>query len=127
ATNVFPSLLKRNRLMTVPVYDYVLMTEPLTPEQRSSIGWKNRQGLSDNANQFHYYRLTADDRILFGGYDAVYHYGGRVRPAYEDRAESFTKLAEHFLTTFPQLEGVRFSHRWAGAIDTSTQFCAFYG
>ena len=30
ATNVFPSLLKRNRLMTVPVYDYVLMTEPLT-------------------------------------------------------------------------------------------------
>jgi glycine/D-amino acid oxidase-like deaminating enzyme len=127
ATNVFPSLLTRNRLMTVPVYDYVLMTEPLTPEQRSSIGWANRQGLADSANQFHYYRLTADDRILFGGYDAVYHYGGRVRSAYEDRPETFTKLGEHFFTTFPQLAGLRFSHRWAGAIDTSTQFCAFYG
>src|SRR6218665_2017433 len=59
ATNVFPSLLKRNRLMTVPVYDYVLMTEPLTDGQLESIGWSNRQGLADSANQFHYYRLTA--------------------------------------------------------------------
>jgi glycine/D-amino acid oxidase-like deaminating enzyme len=127
ATNVFPSLLKRNRLMTVPVYDYVLMTEPLDVAQLASIGWKNRQGLSDLANQFHYYRLSADDRVLFGGYDAVYHYGGRVRASHEERPQSHRRLAEHFLTTFPQLEGVRFSHRWAGAIDTSTQFCAFYG
>ncbi|MFS0853877.1 NAD(P)/FAD-dependent oxidoreductase [Microbacterium sp. 179-I 3D4 NHS] len=127
ATNVFPSLLRRNRLMTVPVYDYVLMTEPLSSEQLASIGWKNRQGLADSANQFHYYRLTADDRILFGGYDAVYHYGGKVRPAYEDRMESHRRLASHFFTTFPQLEGLRFSHRWAGAIDSSSRFCAFFG
>jgi glycine/D-amino acid oxidase-like deaminating enzyme len=53
ATNVFPALLKRNRLMTVPVYDYVLMTEPLTAEQRAAIGWANRQGVGDLANQFH--------------------------------------------------------------------------
>lgn len=127
ATNVFPSLLRRNRLMTVPVYDYVLMTEPLTAEQRGAIGWRGRQGIADSANQFHYYRLTADDRILFGGYDAVYHYGGRIRPAYEERPETFRTLAEHFFTTFPQLEGLRFTHRWAGAIDTCSRFCAFYG
>ena len=127
ATNVFPSLLKRNRLMTVPVYDYVLMTEPLSAEQRESIGWRNRQGLADSANQFHYYRLTADDRILFGGYDAVYHFGGKVRPEYEDRMESHRRLASHFFTTFPQLAGLRFTHRWAGAIDSSSRFCAFFG
>lgn len=127
ATNVFPSLLKRNRLMTVPVYDYVLMTEPLSRAQLDDIGWKGRQGLADLANQFHYYRRTADDRILFGGYDAVYHYGGRVREEYLDRPQSYERLASHFFTTFPQLEGLRFSHRWAGAIDTSTRFCAFYG
>ncbi len=127
ATNVFPSLLKRNRLMTVPVYDYVLMTEPLTHQQFAEVGWKNRQGMADMANQFHYYRLSADDRILFGGYDAIYHAGGKVRPAYEERPETFRKLASHFFTTFPQLEGMRFSHRWAGAIDTSTRFCAFFG
>ncbi|GAB3603663.1 NAD(P)/FAD-dependent oxidoreductase [Microbacterium aureliae] len=127
ATNVFPSLLRRNALMTVPVYDYVLMTEPLSPEQWDAVGWRDRQGIGDMANQFHYYRPTQDGRILFGGYDAIYHAGGRVREAYEDRPESFRRLASHFFTTFPQLEGLRFSHRWAGAIDTSTQFCAFFG
>ena len=127
ATNVFPSLLRRNVLRTVPVYDYVLMTEPLSREQRAAIGWKGRQGISDLANQFHYFRQSADGRILFGGYDAVYHYGGRVRAEYENRPESFEKLASHFFTMFPQLEGVRFTHRWAGAIDTCSRFCAFYG
>ena len=127
ATNVFPSLLKRNRLMTVPVYDYVLMTEPLTDEQVTSIGWKNRQGLADSANQFHYYRMSADNRILFGGYDAIYHFGGKVRAEYENRPESYRRLASHFFTTFPQLEGVKFTHRWAGAIDSSSRFCAFFG
>lgn len=126
-TNVFPSLIKRTRLFTVPVYDYVLMTEPLTSDQLASIGWTGRQGLGDMANQFHYLRLSGDNRILIGGYDAIYRYGRQVRPAYEHRPESHRRLAAHFFTLFPQLEGVRFSHRWAGAIDTSTQFCAFHG
>lgn len=127
ATNVFPSLLKRNRLHTVPVYDYVLATEPLTAEQLGRIGWRARQGIGDSANQFHYYRLSADNRIVWGGYDAVYHYGRRVDSMYEDRPETYRKLAAHFFITFPQLEDVRFSHRWAGAIDTNTRFCAHWG
>ena len=127
ATNVFPSLLRRTRMMTVPVYDYVLMTEPLTHTQLASIGWADRQGLGDVANQFHYSRLTADNRILWGGYDAIYPSGGRVRASYEERPATFTALASHFLAAFPQLEGLTFSHRWAGAIDTSTQFVAFHG
>jgi glycine/D-amino acid oxidase-like deaminating enzyme len=127
ATNVFPSLLRRNRLMTVPVYDYVLMTEPLSDAQLASIGWADRSGLGDLANQFHYSRLTRDNRILWGGYDAIYPPGGQVAARHEDRPESHARLASHFLATFPQLEGIRFTHRWAGAIDTSTQFTAFYG
>lgn len=126
ATNVFPALLPRERLRTVPVYDYVVMTEPLTTEQRAAIGWQGRQGLADLGNQFHYYRLSTDDRILFGGYDAVYRFGKRVRPAYEHRPASHSRLVSHLLTTFPQLEGIRVSHQWAGAIDTSTRFCAFW-
>ena len=127
ATNAFPSLLGRYALHTVPVYDYVLMTEPLTDAQLASIGWGHRQGVADLANQFHYYRLTADNRILWGGYDAIYHYGGRIRAEYDDRPQTFEKLALHFFATFPQLEGVRFSNRWSGVIDTSTRFCAFFG
>jgi glycine/D-amino acid oxidase-like deaminating enzyme len=127
ATNVFRPLLRRNRLLTVPVYDYVLMTEPLTPEQMSAVGWRGRQGLTDLANQFHYSRLTADNRILYGGYDAIYPAGGKVEPRHEERPESHATLASHFLATFPQLADMRFSHRWAGAIDTCTRFTAFYG
>lgn len=126
ATNAFPSLLKRYRWHTIPVYDYVLMTEPLTAQQLASIGWQHRQGIADMANQFHYYRITRDNRILFGGYDAVYNFGGKVDDGYDDRPASFTRLASHFFTTFPQLAGLRFSHRWGGAIDTSTRFCAFF-
>jgi glycine/D-amino acid oxidase-like deaminating enzyme len=127
ATNAFRPLLRRLRLHTVPVYDYVVVTEPLTAAQLASVGWRHRQGIGDSANQFHYYRLTHDNRILFGGYDAIYHYGRRVEPAYDDRPATFAKLAEHFFTTFPQLHGLRFSHRWGGAIDTCTRFCAFHG
>jgi glycine/D-amino acid oxidase-like deaminating enzyme len=127
ATNVFQSLLRRNRLYTVPVYDYVLGTEPLTADQLGRIGWRGRQGIGDSANQFHYYRLSDDNRILWGGYDAMYYYGRRVDPGREDRPESFRKLAEHFFITFPQLEDVRFSHRWSGPIDTNTRFCAHWG
>jgi glycine/D-amino acid oxidase-like deaminating enzyme len=127
ATNVFPSLLPSRRLFTVPVYDYVLMTEPLTAEQLASIGWTGRHGITDSSREFHYYRKTADDRILFGGYDAVYHRGGRVRRAQDQRPETFARLADHFLLTFPPLRGIRFTHTWGGAIDMSTQLTAFHG
>lgn len=127
ATNVFPSLLRRLRLFIVPVYDYVLATRPLSPEELASLGWAGGEGVSDCGNQFHYYRRTPDDRILWGGYDAVYHYGNGLRPELDQRPETFLKLAEQFYETFPQLEGVGFSHRWGGAIDTCTRFCAFFG
>ena len=126
-TNVFPSLVKRIRLHTVPVYDYVLMTEPLSAAQKASIGWDNRQGIGDSANQFHYYRLSADDRILWGGYDAVYRFGGKIRDRHDQRPATSQILARHFFETFPQLEGLRFSHAWGGPIDTCTRFCAFFG
>ncbi|MFJ4798410.1 NAD(P)/FAD-dependent oxidoreductase [Kitasatospora purpeofusca] len=125
-TNAFPSLVKRVRPYIVPVYDYALMTEPLSDEQLAAIGWKGRQGLSDSANKFHYFRLSADNRILWGGYDAVYRFGGHVRHEYDQRPETFRTLARNFFTCFPQLEGVRFTNAWGGAIDTCTRFSAFF-
>ena len=115
------------RSRIVPVWDYVLVTEPLTPAQRSALGWQRRQGVSDMANRFHYYRLTADDRILWGGYDAIYHYGNGMGAEREQRDATFARLAQHFFRTFPQLEDVRFTHRWGGPIDTCSRFFAFYG
>ena len=127
ATNAFPPLLRRLRLMTVPVYDHVLMTEPLDAAQRAAIGWQRRRGVGDAAHLFHYYRLTRDDRILWGGYDAVYHFGSRIARELEQSESTHGLLAKHFFETFPQLEGLRFTHRWGGVIDTSTRFSPFFG
>ena len=111
ATNAFPPLLRRLRLATVPVYDHVLMTEPLSPAQLPRSAGRGGRGSATPRNQFHYYRLTRDDRILWGGYDAIYHYGSRIAPDLEQRDATHERLAEHFFTTFPQLAGLGFSHR----------------
>ena len=91
----------------MPVYDYVLVSEPLTPEQRSSIGWRRRQGMSDANNQFHYFRLTADDRILWGGYDAIYHFNNGVGPQFDRRPATFELLEAQFRAAFPVSLGRR--------------------
>ena len=127
ATSAYPPLVPAVGRYIAPVYDYALMTEQLSESQQRAIGWSHRQGVSDLGNQFHYYRPSADGRILFGGYDAVYRYGGDVGPHRDTDDATFGKLSQHFFTTFPQLEGVRFSHRWGGAIDTCSRFSVFFG
>jgi len=124
ATNGFRSLVRRADFLVVPVYDYALMTEPLSAEQLGRIGWQGRQGIGDSSRQFHYYRLSADNRVLFGGYDAIYHRGGRIRNSQDQRPATFRLLADHFFRTFPQLDDVDFSHAWGGAIDMSTKLVA---
>ena len=127
ATNAFRPLLKHLSFYMVPVYDYVLMTEPLSKEQRDLIGWHGREGLSDSSNQFHYYQITSEGRILWGGYDAIYYRNNEVAPHLENRPETFARLAEHFFQTFPQLTGLRFTHAWGGVIDTCSRYAAFWG
>ena len=127
ATNVFKSLVRRAHKYVVPVYDFQLVTEPLTPEQLESIGWKGREGLSDAGNQFHYYRMTKDNEILWGGYDAIYNFRGKVRQEYESDAKTYANLARAFLETFPQLHGIKFTHGWGGAIDTCSRYSPFWG
>lgn len=127
ATNAYRGPVRRPRRYVAPVYDYVLATEPLSADQRSELGWAGREAVADAGNRFHYYRLTSDDRILWGGYDALYHFGNRVDPSLDQRDATQLLLAEHFLATFPQLEGIRFTHRWGGAIATTSRFTATWG
>ena len=128
ATNAYRPLIRSIRRYVVPVYDYVLVTEPLSDEQRRAVGWQREQGIADSGNRFHYYRLTPDGaRILWGGYEAIYHFRNGMRPELEDHAPTFELLAGNFGATLPQLEGIRFTHRWAGAIDTCSRFCVTFG
>jgi glycine/D-amino acid oxidase-like deaminating enzyme len=126
-TNAYPPLLKRLSFYIVPVYDYVLVTEALTQAQRESIGWHGRHGIGDASRLFHYARTTADGRILWGGYDAVYHWNNGFGSHLEKDSAAFARLAGHFFQAFPQLEGLRFTNAWGGAIDTCSRYSPFWG
>ncbi|MGI3171115.1 NAD(P)/FAD-dependent oxidoreductase [Pseudooceanicola sp. C21-150M6] len=127
ATNADMPLLRRLRRTVVPIYDYTIMTEPLSDAQLAAIGWTGRHGVADSGNQFHYSRKTADNRILWGGYDAIHYFGSKRAAHLLNRAESYTRLETNFLAAFPALDGVRFSHAWGGIIDTSARLTFFVG
>ena len=129
ATNAFPSPLSQIRKLVIPVWDYQLATEPLSDEQLAAIGWgESRHALANEANMFHYYRMTKDNRITWGGGGAVcYYYGSRTDFGVADDAARFDRLSKEFLQTFPQLTGVKFTHRWSGIIASSTRFCMVPG
>lgn len=127
ATNAFNPVLKKIRRYVIPVYDHVLVSEPLSSSQLQSLNWSNRQGVGDSGNQFHYYRLTKSNRVLWGGYDAHYYFGNRMGSEVENNDQTCGMLAEHFFETFPQLEGLSFTHKWSGPIGTTTRFSCTWG
>lgn len=127
ATNAYRPLRRRLRRHVIPVYDHVIATAPLTDEQWRSVRWSDGWGITDAGNQFHYYRPTPDGRILFGGWDATYHFGGRVDDRFERRPATHRLLARHLIETFPQLDGIEVTHAWGGPIDSTSRFTPTFG
>jgi glycine/D-amino acid oxidase-like deaminating enzyme len=113
----------RERL--IPLCNYVAATEPLSQRQLQTIGWSGREGLSDLRVQFMYLRLTADNRIVFGGESSPYFYGSS--PSSGNYAPSLERLKRSLLVTFPQLEGVRFTHGWGGTMGFTRDFMPSVG
>jgi glycine/D-amino acid oxidase-like deaminating enzyme len=114
ATNAWSHLIPHIRAKQVPAWTYILLTEPLTDQQLASIGWQNRQGIEDARNLVHYYRLTADNRLLMGGGDVAISYG---RDMDRDTSEQqWQALAAHITQVFPSLKGTRITHRWGGPV-----------
>jgi len=131
ATNAFTSSIGKIRRSVIPVWDYQISTEPLTDEQLDKINWGNtsRHAISDYANMFHYFRLTKDNRITWGGGGAVRYYFNRgIDKKYMNAPARYEQLAKEFFETFPQLAGeIKFSNKWGGIIASSTRFCVVPG
>lgn len=129
ATNAFTSSIGKIRRTIIPVWDYQIATEPLTDEQLDSIAWgESRQALSSWKNMFHYYRMTRDNRITWGGGGTVHYYFNRgIDRKLDDMPEVYERLAQEFYETFPQLIDVNFSNKWGGIIATSSRFCVVPG
>ncbi|PYB69858.1 NAD(P)/FAD-dependent oxidoreductase [Rhizobium wuzhouense] len=130
ATNAWNAGHKKIKTRIVSVRDRVLATEPLTAEQLSRLGWKNRQGIYDTRTQLNYMRLTRDNRIIFGG-RVGYYFNNNTDPAGDRKIETYERLAGYFFNTFPQLADVKFTHAWSGPIDLTMRlavhFQRYYG
>jgi gamma-glutamylputrescine oxidase len=103
----------------IPLQTHVGVTEPLTTGQRAGLGWADRCSFSDKRQVFDYYRLTSDNRLVFGGGRPVY------RSAAGDRAAGATDIADPrvwqaqralLARTFPGLTGLTVSRQWAGTV-----------
>ncbi len=130
ATNAFTSSIGKIRRSVLPVWDYQISTEPLTDEQLDKIAWGklSRHAMADYVNMFHYFRLTKDNRITWGGGGAVrYYFNNGIDMKYMDAPARYEQLAKEFFEVFPQLDDVKFSHKWGGIIASSTRFCMVPG
>lgn len=125
ATNAFASGHRGIRRRVVAIRDRVLATEPLCEQQMASIGWNNRQGVYDTRTQMNYMRLTKDNRIIFGG-RLGYAFAGTTSPGVDSDVQTYEPLADAFFDTFPQLQGLRFTHAWSGPIDLSTRMAVHF-
>jgi gamma-glutamylputrescine oxidase len=96
----------------LPVHLQVLVTEPLEPEALATIGWQGREGVLDARRIFNYFRLTADNRIVFGGGAPRYQWAGGLDDTGGDGA--LDRLATELHQTFPAK--LRVAGGWTGVI-----------
>jgi len=125
ATNAFAAGSKKITQRVSAIRDRIVVTEPLTAAQMADIGWKNRQGIYDTRTQLNYMRLTADNRILFGG-RLGYFFNNDTDPKDDKSANNFLPLVDKFYKTFPSLTEVKFSHAWSGPIALTTRMAVHF-
>ena len=103
ATNAYTSTVGRIRRSVIPVWDYQIATEPLTDEQLDRIAWgkSSRHALFDYVNMFHYFRLTKDNRITWGGGGTVrYYFNNGIDEKYMDATACYENLRKSFSKCF---------------------------
>ncbi|MBM3289057.1 MAG: FAD-dependent oxidoreductase [Candidatus Hydrogenedentes bacterium] len=109
----------------LPVHTYIVMTGPLSQTDLESTGWhKRRTSLETARNLIHYFRLTVDNRIVFGGEDADLYYGGVYRDTNDGM---FAALERRFRAYFPSLRHVQITHRWGGVLGVTLDMFPTFG
>lgn len=116
ATGGYTSRLGLLHGRVLPLELQVLVTEPLDGNALAAIGWANREGVIDGRRIFDYFRLTADDRVVFGGGVPRYHWAGRAAPPRAESA-SLDDLARRIAHTFPRDVTPHIAGGWTGIID----------
>jgi glycine/D-amino acid oxidase-like deaminating enzyme len=100
----------------LPVYSLISLTEPLTPEQWRTIGWREGENLASTRNTVVYLTRTPDGRILFGSRGAPYAFGSAITDEQDRHAETHGLIQRSVFEWFPSLAGIRFTHSWGGPV-----------
>jgi glycine/D-amino acid oxidase-like deaminating enzyme len=110
----YTATLPGHRRALAPVYSLMIATEPLGPEAWDRIGLARRETFSDGRHLIIYGQRTADDRLAFGGRGAPYHFGSRIRPAYDRVPAVFDALCR----TLTEMFGIDLpiAYRWGGPL-----------
>lgn len=125
ATNAYSILFPELRKLQHPAFTHIVLSEPLSPRQYASIGWQRRMGIEDARDLIHYYRLTADNRIAMGGGDVSIGY--QTDLSKDLNTKIFEHLEKHVVEVFPQLQGLRFTHRWGGPVSVTLDMAPVIG
>ena len=109
ATNGYHSNLNQIQSAHVmPINNYLVATAPL--DNPHEILAKNI-AVADSRFVLNYYRLTNDNRLIFGGGES---YGVKFP------RDIFSKVRKPLTETFPQLENVNLTHAWGGTLGITT-------
>lgn len=111
----------------IPVYSLVIATAPLPESAWAEIGLRHRETFSDHRNLIVYGQRTADDRLVFGGRGAPYHFRSRITPGNDRDDRVFAALYATLIEMFPVLRGTKVTHSWGGALGIPRDWCASVG
>jgi glycine/D-amino acid oxidase-like deaminating enzyme len=117
ATNAWSHQFAPLAARQVPVWTYIVLTEPLTAAHLDTIGWAGREGIEDFRDLVHYYRLTPDNRILFGGRDVGLWDGRSMERDHDARIAA--ALRDDLRATFPSLADVPVVRDWGGPVSAT--------
>lgn len=125
ATNAYSHLFPALRRKQVPAFTYMVATVPLSPAQRAEIGWQGREGLEDARNLIHYYRLSADDRLIMGGGPVGLAFAADMN---RDRnAAAWEHLQQFIGRVFPTLRGIKVEYQWGGPFSVPVDLAPVIG
>jgi glycine/D-amino acid oxidase-like deaminating enzyme len=96
----------------------VVLTEPV-PDLLAEIGWTGGEAIVDARMFLHYFRTTADGRVVMGSGSGPIGFGGRLDGRFERDAGAAARAERGLRRLLPGLARARVERAWGGPIDVS--------
>jgi glycine/D-amino acid oxidase-like deaminating enzyme len=116
ATEAWTARLPGHRRTVAPVYSLVVASEPLPQSRWDEIGLSDAETFSEHRHVIVYGQRSMDDRIVFGGRGAPYHFGSGIKAGFDADPKVFRTLRQSLTQLIPATEGITFTHAWGGPL-----------